>query len=254
MPKQIQLQAGTRRPPASLGRLLSCNALSACFSMSGRVAQPHRLTPAEAATRLLGPHLHEEAMALAVCTVAQHHTTSFEDESPRGLGLQPASMRWEPHVTRHLAVPYSLCGGHTSISGLAAQSGDSAWQQLQLEPVLGPCQSSTPYMSHVQDLLDTLGTPPPGYEWEFGTGEDAFDIDTGEDMPEAAEQDENLEDIEEFEDEAAFAQGSQLWADLRESIMPSSSESGYRALTHVEALREQGELYRMMQVQWEGCQ
>ena len=36
--------------------------------------------------------------------------------------------------------------------------------------------------------------------------------------------------------------------------MPSSSDSGPRALTHVEALREQGELYRMMQVRWEGCQ
>ena len=108
-------------------------------------------------------------------------------------------------------------------------------------------------MPHVQDLLDSLGEPPPGYEWEFGTGQDDIDDDFGEDafgvdtrdVLEAAKQDADLEDNE---DEAGFAQGSPLWADLRDSIMPSSSDSGPRAFTHLEALREQGELFRMMQV------
>ena len=118
-------------------------------------------------------------------------------------------------------------------------------------------------MPHVQDLLDSLGEPPPGYEWDFGTGEDdfdgdpgedAFDIDFGEDVLEAAQQDADLEDMKDDEHEAGFAQGSPLWADLRESIMPGSSDSEPGAFTHVEALREQGELYRMMQVRWQGCQ
>ena len=107
----------------------------------------------------------------------------------------------------------------------------------------GQCESLNPCMSHVQDLLDSLGDTPPGYEWQFGTGEDGL-----EDVPRAFQQDTGLEDTEDFEDEAAFAQGSPLWADLRESIMPSSDDSGPRAFTHIEALREQGELFRMMQV------
>ena len=108
---------------------------------------------------------------------------------------------------------------------------------------------ATACMSHVQDLLDSLGDTPPGYEWDFGTGEDDF-----EDVPRAFQQDTDLEDTEDFKDEAAFAQGSPLWADLRESIMPSSDDSGPRAFTHIEALREQGELFRMMQVRWWACQ